>query len=99
MSVFTDVAAEAILLAGGGRAILLQIANPAVGAGVARHSDFANRPLDRFANTVTYAYATVFGTPDELAAVVERVNAAHRPVHSTPDSADRHGAVGHLEAP
>ena len=84
MSVFTDVAAEGILLAGGGRAILLQIANPAVGAGVARHSDFANRPLERFANTVTYAYATVFCSPDELAAVVERVNAAHRPVHSSP---------------
>ena len=88
MSVFTDVAAEGILLAGGGRAILLQIANPAVGAGVARHSNFANRPLDRFANTVTYAYATVFGTPAELAAVVERVNAAHRPVHNSPSSGD-----------
>ncbi|UFS59390.1 oxygenase MpaB family protein [Subtercola endophyticus] len=82
MSVFTDLAAEAVLLAGGGRAILLQIADPAVGAGVARHSDFANRPLDRFANTVTYAYATVFGTPAELRAVIDRVNRAHGPVHS-----------------
>ncbi|MCU1477723.1 MAG: hypothetical protein JWQ64_2416 [Subtercola sp.] len=82
MSAFTDVAAEAVLLAGGGRAILLQIADPAVGAGVARHSDFANRPLDRFAKTVTYAYATVFGTAEELAVVVNRVNEAHRPVHS-----------------
>ncbi|MCU1479730.1 MAG: hypothetical protein JWQ19_516 [Subtercola sp.] len=82
MSVFTDVAAEGVLLAGGGRAILLQIADAAVGAGVARHSDFANRPLDRFANTVTYAYAAAFGTPDQLHAVVDRVNRAHGPVHS-----------------
>ncbi|GAA0998116.1 oxygenase MpaB family protein [Subtercola frigoramans] len=86
MSVFTDVAAEGILLAGGGRAILLQIADSAVGAGVARHSDFANRPLDRLTNTVTYAYATVFATDAERAAIVEKVNRAHRPVVSAGDA-------------
>ncbi|QWT23989.1 DUF2236 domain-containing protein [Subtercola sp. PAMC28395] len=85
MSVFTDVAAEGILLAGGGRAILLQIADPAVGAGVARHSDFAHRPLDRLTNTVTYAYATVFATDAELAAIVEKVNRAHGPVVAAGD--------------
>ena len=36
-----DVGAEAVLVAGGGRAILLQIAHPAVGRGVVDHSDFA----------------------------------------------------------
>ncbi|RFA13430.1 hypothetical protein B7R22_12180 [Subtercola boreus] len=88
---FTDIAAEAVLLAGGGRAILLQIANPAVGSGVAAHSDFANRPLERLANTVTYAYATVFASPDELAAVVSRVNHAHGPVVSRPAERDELG--------
>ncbi|RFA10028.1 hypothetical protein B7R54_13045 [Subtercola boreus] len=83
-TVFTNLAAEAVLLAGGGRAILMQIANPAVGYGVAAHSDFANRPLERLANTVTYAYATVFASPAELAAVVARVNRAHAPVVSRP---------------
>lgn len=82
MSVFTDVAAEGILLGGGGCAILLQIANPAVGAGVAHHSDFANRPLERLANTVTYVYAAAFGTDEERREVVARVNRAHGPVHS-----------------
>lgn len=90
---FTEIAAEAVLLAGGGRAILLQIANPAVGKGVARHSDFANRPLERLANTVTYAYATVFATPAELAAVVSRVNRAHAPVVSRPGERDETGAI------
>ncbi|PPF88689.1 hypothetical protein C5B96_02335, partial [Subtercola sp. Z020] len=88
MSVFTDIAAEGILLAGGGRAILMQIANPAVGAGVAAHSGFADRPLERLANTVTYAYATVFATPVELAAVVRRVNHAHAPVVARPNEQD-----------
>ncbi|CAN5292339.1 oxygenase MpaB family protein [soil metagenome] len=84
MSVFTDVAAEGILLAGGGRAILLQIADPAVGTGVAQHSDFAHRPVDRLNSTVAYAYATVFASEVELAAIVERVNRAHGPVNSPP---------------
>jgi uncharacterized protein (DUF2236 family) len=50
----TDVAREGVLLAGGARAILLQLANPAVGRGVARHSDFASNPLQRLRNTLSY---------------------------------------------
>lgn len=76
-----DVAGEAALLAGGARAILLQVANPAVGRGVAEHSDFANRPLDRLTATLTYVYTVVYGTPEELAFVRRKVNAAHALVH------------------
>lgn len=80
-----DVSAEALLLAGGARAILLQVANPAVGRGVAEHSDFANRPLDRLRGTLTYLYVTVYGTPDEARIVARRVGAAHRPVPGAND--------------
>ncbi|MEO6826373.1 MAG: oxygenase MpaB family protein [Microbacteriaceae bacterium] len=75
-----DIGAEAVLLAAGGRAILLQVANPAVGAGVAEHSDFASRPIDRLRATMTYVYAVVYGTPEQLRIVRRRVNRAHRPV-------------------
>ena len=75
-----DAAAEAILLAGGARAILLQLAHPAVGRGVAEHSDFASRPLDRLHGTLTYLYVIQFGTPDEAARIAQRVGRAHRPV-------------------
>jgi uncharacterized protein (DUF2236 family) len=75
-----DVAAEVVLLAGGGRAILLQVANPAIGRAVATHSDFASRPLDRLKATMTYVYAVVYGTPEEVRLVRRRVNAAHAPV-------------------
>jgi uncharacterized protein (DUF2236 family) len=80
-----DFAAEAVLIAGGGRAILLQLADPAVGHGVAHHSDFASRPLDRLHATLTYVYAVAFGTPGDIAAVVRRVNRAHGPVHGAAD--------------
>jgi uncharacterized protein (DUF2236 family) len=81
-----DVSADAILLAGGARAILLQIANPEIGVSVAEHSDFANRPLDRLRGTLTYLYVTVYGTREEAAIVARRVGAAHRPVPGATDA-------------
>lgn len=74
------VAREGALLAGGARAILLQVAHPAVGRGVAEHSDFATRPLDRLRATLTYVYGVTFGTPEEIEAVATTVTAAHRRV-------------------
>jgi uncharacterized protein (DUF2236 family) len=81
----TDVSADAILLAGGARAILLQLANPGVGHGVAEHSDFVDRPLDRLHGTLTYLYVTVYGTPDEARAVARAVGSAHAPVAGASD--------------
>lgn len=77
-----DIGDEAILLAGGGRAILLQLANPAVGHAVADHSNFAADPLRRLRNTLTYVYSLVYGTPAQRARMVAMVNVAHVPVRS-----------------
>ena len=74
------VAREGALLAGGARAILLQIAHPGVARGVAEHSDFAGRPLDRLRATLTYVYGVTFGTPEESRAVAAMVTEAHRSV-------------------
>ncbi|WP_066043885.1 oxygenase MpaB family protein [Herbiconiux solani] len=84
MVTLAGIAPESILLAGAGRAILLQIAHPAIGYGVARHSDFANRPMDRLHGTLTYIYALSNGTPDDVAAVRRAVNRAHGPVSNPP---------------
>jgi uncharacterized protein (DUF2236 family) len=81
----SDLASEAVLIAGGGRAILLQIANPAVGHGVADHSDFASRPLDRLHATLTFVYAVACGTPEDVEIVRRRVNSSHGPVHGAGD--------------
>ena len=82
-----DIGAEGVLLAGAGRAILLQIANPRVGHGVAEHSNFAERPMDRLRATMTYVYAVVYGSEDQLKAVRRAVNRAHAPVRRGPDGA------------
>jgi len=78
----TDIAGNAVLIAAGGRSILLQLADPAIGHGVADHSDFARRPQDRLNNTLSFVYAIVFGTPAEAAFAARRVNHAHVPVRS-----------------
>lgn len=83
-----DLAGEGILLAAGGRAILLQIADPSVARGVAEHSDFASRPLDRLEGTLGYVYAVVFGTPAEVARARRIVGRAHGPVRSGLPAAD-----------
>ncbi|WP_338145299.1 oxygenase MpaB family protein [Cryobacterium tagatosivorans] len=75
-----DMGGEAVLIAAGGRSILLQIADPAIGHGVAGHSDFASRPLDRLRGTLTYVYAVTFGTREEAAQATRHVNRAHAPV-------------------
>ncbi|MDY0892825.1 oxygenase MpaB family protein [Frigoribacterium sp. CFBP9030] len=87
-----DMAGESVLLAGGGRAILLQLADPAVGHGVADHSDFVDRPLSRLHGTMTYLYAVVFGSPAERAHVRREVGRAHRPVHADGSQGVRYDA-------
>ena len=80
-------ASDGVLIAGGARAILLQVAEPAVAAGVARHSDFAHRPVERLRNTLTFAYAVVLGNAEDAARVASLVNRAHVPVDGAEDPA------------
>lgn len=75
-----DIAPEAVLLAGAGRAILLQLANPAVGYGVGRHSDFAADPMKRLHGTLSYIYALSNGTPGQRKYMQRQVQRAHLPV-------------------
>jgi uncharacterized protein (DUF2236 family) len=75
-----DMGAEAVLLGGGGRAILLQLANPGVGHAVAEHSRFASDPTRRLRHTLIFVYALYWGTPEQSAFVTGMVNRAHAPV-------------------
>jgi uncharacterized protein (DUF2236 family) len=76
-----DLAREAIVLAGAGAAILLQVAHRPVGAGVARHSDFALDPVKRLRHTLQYVYAAVLPEASGIRdSVAGWVRAAHHPV-------------------
>jgi len=57
-----DVFKENVLFLGGGRALLLQVAHPAVARGVADHSDFANDPFSRLRRTIAVVDRIVYGS-------------------------------------
>ncbi|MGO3885327.1 MAG: oxygenase MpaB family protein [Mycetocola sp.] len=81
MDPFSRVSREGILLTGGAHAILMQIAHPLVGAGVAEHSDFVSDPLKRLRGTLGFVYAQSSGDTalmDATAALVTRAHARVR---------------------
>ena len=70
---------EAMLLLGAGpRALLLQLAHPAVAAGVADHSDFRADPWRRLAGTLRSYLTIVYGTSASADAEIRRLNRLHR---------------------
>jgi uncharacterized protein (DUF2236 family) len=70
---------EATLLLGAGpRALLLQLAHPAVAAGVADHSDFRTDPWRRLAGTLRSYLTIVYGSTGTARAEIRRLNALHR---------------------
>lgn len=87
-----DMAPECVLLAGAGRAILLQLAYPPVGHGVARHSGFVKDPRARLHGTLTYIYALTNGSPAQAEAARRRVERAHAPVHAAAAADGSHPA-------
>jgi uncharacterized protein (DUF2236 family) len=82
------VTREACVLGGAGRAILLQVAHPKVGRGVAEHSRFAEDPMARLRGTLTYVYGIAFGTAEEAEWVAGIVRRIHRHVVGPGYSAD-----------
>jgi uncharacterized protein (DUF2236 family) len=72
---------EAMLLLGAGpRALLLQLAHPAVAAGVADHSDFRADPWRRLAGTLRSFLTIVYGTTAAARAEIRRLNMLHREI-------------------
>ncbi len=71
------VAAEPVLLFGGGRALLLEIAHPLVAAGVAEHSSFRSDPYGRLRRTLDALHAIVFGSRRDAIDAARSVERAH----------------------
>jgi uncharacterized protein (DUF2236 family) len=76
-SITRRVNRENILLLGGGRALLMQLAHPKVAAGVDDHSDFRLHPIRRLRRTVLMTMAIVFGERETALAAARAVNQVH----------------------
>lgn len=72
---------EAMLLLGAGpRALLMQLAHPAVAAGVAEHSDFRSDPWRRLDGTLRSYLRIIYGSTAAARDEIRRLNALHRPI-------------------
>lgn len=82
-SVTWRVNRESVLLLGGGRALLLQVAHPSVGAGVAQHSRYREDPWGRLTRTLDVTRRIVFGDSDEAEYAARHLGQVHAHVHGT----------------
>jgi uncharacterized protein (DUF2236 family) len=71
---------DASMFVGGIRALLLQSLHPLAMAGVAAHSGFRGDPWGRLQRTSHFLAVTTFGSADDAAEMVQRINAIHRGV-------------------
>jgi uncharacterized protein (DUF2236 family) len=76
-SMIRNVNRENVLLLGGGRALLMQLAHPKVAAGVDEHSDFRRRPIRRLRRTIRTIMAVVFGDKQTALAAARSINQVH----------------------
>ncbi|HKD76938.1 MAG TPA: oxygenase MpaB family protein, partial [Ktedonobacterales bacterium] len=71
------IACEAVLMIGGGRAVLMQLAHPLVAAGVDAFSAYRSDPWRRFQETLMMSEALTFGTRGEANAAARTINRMH----------------------
>ena len=79
-SVAWRVVGHPVSIVGGLRSLIVQSLHPLAMAGVAQHSDYRRRPLDRLRRTSHYVAATTFGDRATAEAAAARVRRIHRRV-------------------
>ena len=68
---------EGVLLLGGGRALVLQVAHPLVAAGVAEHSNYREDPWGRLYRTLDLTTKIVFGSTSTAKEAADRIWEVH----------------------
>ena len=84
---------EGVLLLGGGAALIMQVAHPLVGAGVAEHSNYREDPWGRLYRTLDLTTSIVFGSTQKANAASDRLRQVHSDVRgATKEDGGRHPA-------
>jgi uncharacterized protein (DUF2236 family) len=92
-SVAWRVNGEAVLLLGGGRALILQVAHPKVAAGVAQHSNYHADPWGRLYRTLDVTLKIAFGSPETSREAAERLRRVHMRVAGVDDQGEPYAAL------
>ncbi len=91
------VHADASMLIGGLRALLLQTLHPLATAGVSEHSDYRGDPLGRLHRTSNYVGVTTFGQAAEAERMIRMIRKIHTRVHGiAPDGRPYSATDPHL---
>ena len=72
---------QTVLLLGGPRALLLQLAHPSVAAGVDQHSGFPSDQVARLFRTLRSVLTVSFGSPSSSSRVLQNLAGIHSRVH------------------
>lgn len=75
------VHSEILLMFGGARAVMLEIAHPLIAAGVAHHSSFRTKPLKRLFGTIRTMILLTFGDARMAQIAARHTNHCHEAVH------------------
>ena len=81
------------IISAAGYALLMQVAHPTVGAGVAEHSDFASDPWGRLLRTLDYVNGTIYGGPALAGEIGARVRNLHKSIKGTRPGGERYHAL------
>ena len=92
-SVAWRVSGEGALLLGGGRALILQVAEPRVAAGVARFSSYREAPWRRLYRTIDVTTRIVFGDGPESPEAAAGLRRVHEGIHGRDDSGRAYRAL------
>ncbi len=83
--------ADARTLIAAGYALVLQVAHPTVGAGVAQHSNYREDPWGRLFRTLDFTSSLIYAEPPMAAAVARNVRSMHRRIRGLrPDGVRYH---------
>jgi uncharacterized protein (DUF2236 family) len=92
-SLIWRVNSEAILLLGGGRALILQVAQPKVAAGVERFSNYREDPWGRLYRTVDATMRITFGDRATSRAAADALRRRHARVQGLDDRGEPYRAL------
>jgi uncharacterized protein (DUF2236 family) len=87
------VSREPALLMGGGRALLLQVTHPSVGAGVEQHSNYQADPWSRLFSTLDTVFRMMFGTPEQSEQAGARLHRRHLSVNGVASDGTAYDAL------
>ncbi len=98
-SVAWKVGREAVVLLGGSRAVLMQLAHPLVAIGVSTHSDYMSDPFGRAARTFMHGEWMMFGSLEKARRSARTINRLHKGVHGfLPIDAGAYGSGARYDA-